>query len=96
MSNTAAAGDIKDALAHYYLAAKSAKAARQEADFRTTAIDGNEALDQDERALRLWAELIVVPVNSLASHYQGGLKPEVIANTIVTGAGLGAIAVGVD
>ena len=27
---------------------------------------------------------------------EGGLKPEVIANTIVTGAGLGAIAVGVD
>jgi hypothetical protein len=96
LSNTAAAGDIKDALAHYYLAAKSAKAAQEEADYRTIVIDGTEALDQDERALRLWAELIVVPVNSLASHYQGGLKPEVIANTIVTGAGLGAIAVGVD
>ncbi len=89
---TAAADDIKNALAHYYLAVKSATAARQEADYRTTVIDGTEALDQDERALRLWAELIVVPINSLASHYKGGLKPEAITNAIVTGAGLGAIA----
>ena len=92
LSNTAVADDIKDALSHYYLAAKSAQGARQEADYRTTLIDGDEALDQDERALRLWAELIVVPINSLASHYKGGLKPEAITNAIVTGAGLGAIA----
>ena len=57
-----------------------------------TQIDGDEALDQDERALRLWSELIVVPVNSLATHYKGGVNPETLADLIVTGAGLGAIA----
>ena len=96
MSDTTVANHIKNALSHYYLAAQSARAGKTEADYRMTLIDGEEALDADERALRLWAELIVVPVNSLASHYEGGLKPEAIADTIVTGAGLGAIAVGVN
>lgn len=92
MTNKAVADDVKDALSHYYLATQTARAAQSIEKYRMTLIDGDEALDQDERALRLWAELIVVPVNSLASHYKGGLKAEDIANAIITGAGLGAIA----
>ena len=95
-TNKAVARSIKMAAANYALASESAEADLSEAGYRIRALAGEEALDYDERALRLWAELIAIPVNSLSAHYAAGLRAESIASVIVNAAGLAAIGVGVN
>ena len=87
---------VKNAAAHFALAARSGEADLAEARFRLRAVDRQAALDADERALRLWTNLIVVPVNSLSAYYASGLRAESIAEVVVSGAALGAIAAGVN
>jgi len=63
-----------------------------EADLQLINLDYLEANAANQEATRMWNALISTPVNEIASYYSAGFKPEVVADILVKGLGLGAIA----
>ncbi len=83
------------ALAAFSLA-MAARAPQDEYEYRLVDLDHQEVIAANSSAIRAWDSLVKVPLGQIEAYHSAGIPPEKIAELLVTGLSLGAIAVGVN
>lgn len=76
--------------------AMAARAPQDEYEYRLVHLDHLEVVAANRSAIRAWDSLVKVPLDQIEAYHAAGIPPEKIAELIVTGVTLGAIAVGVN
>ncbi|MGO8698419.1 MAG: hypothetical protein ACLQVY_11950 [Limisphaerales bacterium] len=80
------------AVLKFAISIRVARLREDDADLDLIQTDYLSANAANKEAIRMWNSLIATPVNQIASYYSAGFKPDEVADILVKGLGLGAIA----
>ncbi len=94
-SDKTAKRNFYKALAAFSLA-MAARAPQDEYEYRLIDLSHQEIIAGNRSAIRAWDSLVKVPLGQIEAYHAAGIPPEKIAELLVTGLTLGAIAVGVN